>query len=147
MKKVLDTIKRKWPEYILEVLVITIGVLGAFTLNNWNENSKDRKIEREYLENLKTELNANKVIALSQIEFSKFQEANAHLILTVMFNDTTSHDLESILVAIEHVGWNQSLSYFQQNTWQELFSTGNMNLIQNKNLRAELSNLYREINL
>jgi hypothetical protein len=59
MKKILETLNRKWAEYLLEILVITIGILGAFALNNWNEERKTRASEFKALLDLKEEFHAN----------------------------------------------------------------------------------------
>ena len=62
MKKILETLKRKWAEYLLEIIVIMIGILGAFTLNNWNERRKESKQKVIILTHLKSdELPANRL--------------------------------------------------------------------------------------
>jgi len=57
MRKIISHLKDNWIRHGFETLVVTVGILGAFTLNNWNENSKRNNQEIEILENLLGELN------------------------------------------------------------------------------------------
>ena len=59
MKTIIAHLKENWIKYGFEALVVTIGILGAFTLNNWNENLKERKKEKILLQQLKEDFETN----------------------------------------------------------------------------------------
>lgn len=56
MKRLLTTLKDKWPEYLVEGIVIIASILIAIELENWNEERKERASEKVILHNLKEEL-------------------------------------------------------------------------------------------
>ncbi len=59
MKKLLDTLSEKWPEYLLEILVLIIGIFGAFELDSWNEARKERRLETKYLKSINADLQSD----------------------------------------------------------------------------------------
>ena len=52
MKKITELIKEKWGEYVIEIIVITLGIFGAFILNNWNESRKQNERFKIFTEQL-----------------------------------------------------------------------------------------------
>lgn len=59
MKKIINHLTENWIRHGFETLVVTIGILGAFTLNNWNEGRKEEIFERKVLNELRISLLRN----------------------------------------------------------------------------------------
>lgn len=56
MKKIIEHIKNEWYKYAIEIIVLVIGIYGAFALDNWNEQRKAKKQQRIYLEHILSNL-------------------------------------------------------------------------------------------
>ena len=47
----------KYLKYAIgEIVLVVLGILIALQINNWNENRKDRILEKEYLTRIKSDL-------------------------------------------------------------------------------------------
>jgi hypothetical protein len=92
MKRILSTLNEKWPEYILEILVLIIGIYGAFELANYGETRNRKRAELEILKGCKTEL----VTDLAEINFNmdelRKSQRSLNLIMEVFENDGSYHD-------------------------------------------------------
>jgi hypothetical protein len=59
MKKIIKHLRKNWIRHGFETFVITIGILIAFALNNWNESRKTIQKERSLLIQLRKNLEDN----------------------------------------------------------------------------------------
>lgn len=128
-----------------EILLVVIGILIALQINTWNEARKDRQLEANYLDNLKEELIFNIQLANEQILFSVFQAKNGELILTTLEKGNSSNPTD-LAVALEHIAWNHEI-IFVSDVWNELYATGNIGIIRNKQIKSKLTDLYNDMKL
>lgn len=57
MGKFRTLLNKDWLKYGFETFAVLVGVLGAFALENWQDTLRDRKTEKEYIQNLISMLN------------------------------------------------------------------------------------------
>jgi hypothetical protein len=127
-----------------EILLVVIGILIALQIDNWNEERKNRRLEKEYIARLKSEMLKNLEGSTDQILYSSFQVENVDKLLSALSGDTVYSNPEPLAVAIEHVGWLNPVQYVND-VWNELINNGNVRILQNDSLRNNLTSYHSKV--
>lgn len=134
---------QNWFAAALDFLVVVLGIFVALQVDNWNQNRIERVEEAGYVGRLLTEVRSD----LRNFEFrlAAFEEKAASLSrVEATFEIGTPDDaqrfLEDVIVGA-NFGWNQGLS--ERSTFDELVSSGNLDIIQDETLRLRIAQYYR----
>ncbi|MFY0687184.1 MAG: hypothetical protein JXQ90_08470 [Cyclobacteriaceae bacterium] len=137
MKKFLTTLKGKWPEYLLEIFVLIVGIYGAFALESWNEERKDLKLEQKYLQSLKIELNRDLKRLNELKKVRQTSNESAWLMLNTEHITPSYEEVRKFNVALMKVGfWHEFVP--NDNTFKELSNSGNLSLFRNDSVKIGL---------
>lgn len=122
-----------------EIILVVLGILIALQINNANENRKTRKLERSYLENIRTDLQQNLVTLDAFIINRKSSIASSEKVLAFI-NKINPLDIDEFCFHTANVlVWYP----FEQhdNTYQELLNSGKFSIISNKAIKDSLQNI------
>jgi hypothetical protein len=137
MKRLLSTLSQKWPEYLIEAIVIVASILGAYALDNWNDDRKDREKERTLLINLKRDFQ------LRQNELLEFEEARKKTFSSLsdmykaMANQDSPPDKSKLDTCLVYI-LNAMTFNDQFKMLDALFSTGMINDLKDEDLKQRL---------
>jgi hypothetical protein len=138
MKKIINHLKENWIRHGFETLYVIVGILIAFSLNDWNEDRKARMTEIRILNELITSLSADS----STLKFNIYQHNQA------------IKSCEIVLKALNEVeDYNDSLAYhFAAVHYYTTFASARgayeslksmvFKSISSKTLRIKIINLY-----
>jgi len=141
MKKILNHLATDWYKYLLELIVITAGVVGAFALNNWNEQRKQNIVEHKYLLNLKNDLEADMIGLDTLLETGARKIRASKNLKERAYEDSVGslYDFSNVIKQLIIVGGFSP----NHSTFEEMQSTGNLSRLANDSLKLKLLELNR----
>ena len=94
MKKIFRHLKKDWYKYLIETLVVVIGILIAIALNNWNQNSynKLRRLEKATLIEISNDLESDLTQLKNWIYVKQLQDSNVVAILDYLEDINSNND-------------------------------------------------------
>jgi hypothetical protein len=138
--------ENKFSKYLLyaigEIVLVVIGILIALSINNWNEQRKERIQEKIFLKRFEVELNTNLENILIAIFLNKSRIHRADFLLRTIDKPQLAVDSSSYFMkSIEHASYT-NIPLISDNAFEELKSSGNISLISNEALRVALQKYY-----
>lgn len=137
MKKTIQLLRTKWREYLIELIVIIVGILLAIALNEWNTNRKDRQKEKQVLQQIHEEFILNKEQLDHRVAFHQNTYKYCEKILDLCPIDINTVNLDSIQLYIFEIGKWETYNP-TQGTIESLTNTSSFDIISDEKLRLLL---------
>ncbi|MEE2524738.1 hypothetical protein V0U79_00035 [Hyphobacterium sp. HN65] len=141
-RRLADALRRQdWVTVLIEFAMVVLGVLLALQVNTWNEARHARSLERQYLERLFDDLNGSIEDFNTNIGWEVSRLETQYLVLESLRAGALDPGAETMFES--GLAW-AGIHNPQRRRWgtvEELFSTGNIALIRDVELRSEISRL------
>jgi hypothetical protein len=120
-----------------EILLVVVGILIALQINNWNENRKNRIIEKNILTSIKLDLISDTISYNNGIERINFSNKSIKLILN-------KPELQDSLSALNFISSYSLADIRSRNTSFEFLKSTGLDIIHHQELRDSIINYYEE---
>jgi len=132
-----------WFAALREIVLITLGIYLAFLLNNWNEQSKEVKLEAFCLTNLLADVERS----INQLEFHlrlDTSQMSAAIVLDGLLAQGNRVDRDSLRNYIN--AFNTNPRFRKDNySYQSLLQSGDYRIIQSDSLRNKLDRFFLQL--
>ena len=145
-KNLMETGKTgKYLKYAVgEIILVVIGILIALSINSWNQDRVDKKSESKYLVDIKKEIQKNNSVLDFYIK-DRLPHKIEGLLSAKKYSemDIEIKDTIAFLNKVSKGGMiTNGLGILSRNTYNELISTGNFQLISKDSIKIKVKNYY-----
>jgi len=124
-----------------EIVLVVFGILIALQINNWNSYTKDRQKEKVYLSNIKRDLN-NQLLLLGDK-----QEGETSTLDALQNVNNSFVENKGFVITLKNIANISSINdrytfSVVRTTFNDMQSTGNLDLIKDLKLKDSILNYY-----
>ena len=130
--------------YLIELAVVIAGILIAFMLNNWHDNLRQARTEKEYLLSLRSDLQQDKAQLDTLIQFSR--KKIVHLKRLTHFLTPGQVNQDSALILFSSALLQLYKFDAHRATFEALKNSGDFNLISSYALQKQIVDYYQTLN-
>lgn len=135
-------LRERWPEYMIEILVIILSISASFALDEWKDKQHKQELEQLYLKELARDIESD-VNQLNEIIVETKQIVLKAGKLINLDQQALQADYSQLTNDIRFT-FKRPRFVAQDATFSDLKSTGNMQSLSSFSLKNELFNYYKQ---
>lgn len=140
LKIIFSHLKSEWYKYVIEIIVVMLGILIAFNLEQWSDTRSNKKREIEILKEFKGALGADLAEMQNNISMHEYSILSSRMILKVIQDNLPYHDSLDACFAHTH-----AFTTFSGRVGPiEQLKNTNLAIVSNDVLRLEIISMYDE---
>ena len=145
LRRFLDNFRRQdWIAIALDFVIVVVGIFVGLQADQWNQSRKDRIVEAQYVESLKSDLLADIGELDAAIDLARNRARLGRLIHTSIRKGSVDSEPNEFIWAVYNSLLLNYPSYTRATT-DELLSTGNLRLLRDQELKSDIAAYYTEI--
>lgn len=137
--------RQEWTAIAIDFLIVVVGVFVGLQVSDWNEARKERALERQYLVRIASDLQQTIGDIEHAIRRTRERQAFGELLLASVDDPAVVRvDPGRFVAAIMFGGYTLSPDVRSQ-TFDEIKSAGQLNVVRDDQLRLDLTEFYTNI--
>jgi len=143
LRRITEHVKNQnWIAVIIDFTIVVFGILLAFQVTEWNQDRKDRVLEREYLQRAIQDLDGDAKSLETAIQLAQSRAARVNSVLILQNDAKTAVENHCAYLLGVFSGHNATLAPSLNQTYNEMVTSGNLSLLRSNSVKNQLGIYY-----